>query len=93
MRMNCDKPSYLYKPYEVLRRSRDIFGKWGNWRLHSAHRSWEDRSEAMRGLHASDHTEYREHLNLAEYDAMEKALKHQRNNTIAGYAPADGREL
>lgn len=94
MRMNCDRPTYQIRPYEVLYRHRDIFGKWGNWRLHSRHFSMDEQSAELDRLHNSDHAEYRAHLNESEYAAKLNAeIRRAKKDEIAGYAPADGREL
>lgn len=93
MRMNCDKPSYEFLPYEVQVLVPDLWGKWAdNWKVHSKHNTMEERDAEYEKLHETPNRRYRRAVNQYQLDAMKEAEK-RRDSRIAGYAPADGREL
>lgn len=92
MRMNCDRPTYAYLPFEILYLVPDNFGKWGdNWKVHSKHNSKAERDRAFDLLTETPHRRYRKAVNDYEYDAMiaaeyryEQAHKKPDDTDIAG---------
>lgn len=64
-------------PYEILVRHTDNKGDWGNWRLHSAHYSADERDQELAKLTETPFRQYRRHLNESEYNLMIDARERQ----------------
>lgn len=94
MRMNCDRPTYTYLPYEILYLVPDNFGHWGNnWKVHSKHNSMDERDRAFDLLTETKARRYRKAINEYEYDAMIAAEYRYERARLQKAAKADDTDV
>lgn len=89
--MNATRLTHEFRAYEVLVRHKDLHTHWGNWRLHSAYNTMEERDKAIDDLEETSFRQYKRHLNEYEFNAMLKAVqrREKEHNKLAEPAIPD----